>query len=94
MSIEALLKKDVNSHTEKKNNLTYLSWAWAWAEALKADPTATYKVEMFGDKCFMDINGTAMVFVTATMFGKPMLCANASTASWLLLSARWHTPTE
>jgi hypothetical protein len=31
MSIEALLKKDVNSHTEKKNNLTYLSWAWAWA---------------------------------------------------------------
>jgi hypothetical protein len=74
MSIEALLKKDVNSHTEKKNNLTYLSWAWAWQEALKADPTATYKVEMFGDKCFMDINGTAMVFVTATMFGKPMTC--------------------
>ena len=74
MSIEALLKKDVNSHTEKKNNLTYLSWAWAWAEALKADPTASYKVEMFGDKCFMDINGTAMVFVTATMFGKPMTC--------------------
>jgi hypothetical protein len=74
MSIEALLKKDVNSHTEKKNNLTYLSWAWAWQEALKADPTATYKVEMFGDKCFMEINGTAMVFVTATMFGKPMTC--------------------
>ena len=74
MSIEALMKRDVNAHTEKKNNLTYLSWAWAWAEALKADPTATYKVEMFGDKCFMDINGTAMVFVTATMFGKPMTC--------------------
>ena len=74
MSIEALMKRDVNAHTEKKNNLTYLSWAWAWAEALKADPGATYKVEMFGDKCFMDINGTAMVFVTATMFGKPMTC--------------------
>jgi hypothetical protein len=29
---------------------------------------------MFGDKCFMEINGTAMVFVTATMFGKPMTC--------------------
>jgi hypothetical protein len=29
---------------------------------------------MFGDKCFMDINGTAMVFVTVTMFGKPMTC--------------------
>jgi hypothetical protein len=54
--------------------LTYLSWAWAWAEAIKADPDATYKIEMFGDKCFMDINGTAMVFVTVTMFGKPMTC--------------------
>jgi len=74
MSIEMLLKKNVNEHVEKKNGLSYLSWAWAWAEALRADPTATYKVEMFGDKCFMDINGTAMVFVTATMFGKPMTC--------------------
>jgi hypothetical protein len=72
--INELLKKNVNNHTEKKNNLTYLSWAWAWAEALKADANATYKVEMFGDKCFMDINGTAMVFVTVTMFGKPMTC--------------------
>ena len=74
MSIANLLTLNVNEHTEKKANLTYLSWAWAWAEALKADPTATYKVEMFGDKCFMEINGTAMVFVTATMFGKPMTC--------------------
>ena len=69
-----LLNKNVNEHTEKKMNLTYLSWAWAWAEALKADPEATYKIEMFGDKCYMDINGTAMVFVTVTMFGKPMTC--------------------
>lgn len=69
-----LLNKNVNEHTEKKANLTYLSWAWAWAEALKADPEAVYKVEMFGDKCYMDVNGTAMVFVTVTMFGKPMTC--------------------
>ena len=74
MSIEALLKKDVNSHTEKKNNLTYLSWAWAWAEALKADPQASFSVQMFGEKCYMEINGTAMVWVTVTMFGKPMVC--------------------
>ena len=72
--IAQMLSTNVNNHTEKKNNLTYLSWAWAWAEALKADASATYKVEMFGDKCFMDINGTAMVFVTVTMFGKPMTC--------------------
>jgi len=74
MSIEMLLKKNVNEHVEKKNGLSYLSWAWAWAEALKADPTANYKIEMFNCKCYMEINGTAMVFVTVTMFDKPMTC--------------------
>jgi hypothetical protein len=74
MSIEALLKTNVNEHIEKKNGLSYLSWAWAWAEALKADPKSTFKVEMFDGKCFMDINGTAMVWVTVTMFDKPMTC--------------------
>ena len=74
MSIEMLLKKNVNDHVEKKNGLSYLSWAWAWAEALKADPKASYKIEMFNCKCYMEINGTAMVFVTVTMFDKPMTC--------------------
>jgi len=74
MSIEALLKTNVNEHIEKKNGLSYLSWAWAWAEALKADPKATFKVEMFDGKCYMEINGTAMVWVTVTMFDKPMTC--------------------
>jgi hypothetical protein len=74
MNINDLLVLNVNEHTEKKNGLTYLSWAWAWAEALKADPAATFKVEMFGDKCYMEINGTAMVWVTVTLFGKPMTC--------------------
>jgi hypothetical protein len=72
--IARLLATNVNGHLEKKNGLSYLSWAWAWAEALKADADATYRVEMFDGKCFMDINGTAMVFVTVTMFKKPMTC--------------------
>ena len=72
--IAKLLATNVNGHLEKKNGLSYLSWAWAWAEALKADADATYKVEMFDGKCYMDINGTAMVFVTVTMFKKPMTC--------------------
>lgn len=33
-----------NEHTEKKNGLTYLSWAWAWAEVKKAYPDSTYTV--------------------------------------------------
>jgi hypothetical protein len=74
MDVNTLLKLNVNEHTEKKGNLTYLSWAWAWAEALKADPAATFEVVMFGDRCYTDINGTAMVWVTAVMFGKAMTC--------------------
>ena len=35
---------NVNEHTEKKGKLTYLSWAWAWAEVKKAYPDATYTI--------------------------------------------------
>lgn len=35
---------NVNDKTEKKNGLTYLSWAWAWGELKKKHPTATYTV--------------------------------------------------
>jgi hypothetical protein len=35
---------NVNDKTEKKNGLTYLSWAWAWGEVKKCYPTATYTV--------------------------------------------------
>lgn len=33
-----------NGHTEKKNGLTYLSWAWAWAEVKKLYPASYYTV--------------------------------------------------
>ena len=35
---------DCNSHTEKKSGLTYLSWAWAWAEVKKKYPGAFYTI--------------------------------------------------
>ena len=35
---------NVNEHTEKKNGLTYLSWAWAWVEIKKRHPDATYTI--------------------------------------------------
>ena len=35
---------NVNEHTEKKNGLTYLSWAWAWAEVKKHFPDAFYTI--------------------------------------------------
>ena len=41
---EVLNAINVNEHTEKKNNLTYLSWAWAWAEVKKHYPDAFYTI--------------------------------------------------
>lgn len=35
---------NVNDKTEKKNGLTYLSWAWAWGEVKKLFPDATYTI--------------------------------------------------
>lgn len=35
-----LNKINVNDKTEKKGNLTYLSWAWAWGELKKKHPDA------------------------------------------------------
>ena len=39
-----LNKINVNDKTETKNGLTYLSWAWAWAEVKKLHPNATYTI--------------------------------------------------
>ena len=35
---------NVNDKTEKKNGLTYLSWAWAWGEVKKLHPDAIYTI--------------------------------------------------
>jgi hypothetical protein len=43
-AFEILNAINVNEHTEKKNGLTYLSWAWAWQEVKKAFPEATYTI--------------------------------------------------
>ena len=41
---EQLNSVDVTEHIEKKNGLSYLSWAWAWTEVKKMYPDATYTV--------------------------------------------------
>ena len=66
-NFKELSKINVNSHTEKKNGLTYLSWAWAVSQLLENDPAATWaygEPAKFGD--------TLMVFCTVTAFGKSM----------------------
>ena len=44
---EEIYSINVNDKTEKKGQLTYLSWAWAWAEFKKKYPKATYSVDKF-----------------------------------------------
>lgn len=41
---ERLSAINVNEHVEKKKDLTYLSWAWAWAVTKRECPDATYKI--------------------------------------------------
>jgi hypothetical protein len=43
-TFEKLSAINVNAKAEKKNNLTYLSWAWAWSEVKKVCPDATYQM--------------------------------------------------
>ena len=43
--LEKLLSLNVNEFTEKKNNLTYLSWSIAWREFLKVYPKAIYDIK-------------------------------------------------
>lgn len=62
-----LRTKDVNSKIEKKNGLSYLSWAWAVDTLLQEDPAATWDYKE--DKRYGD---TVMVFCTVTAFGKSM----------------------
>jgi hypothetical protein len=60
MEYKELRKIDVYKYTEKKNNLTYLSWAWAVDQLLLADPKAHWfypEYQRWG-------NGTVMVFCT------------------------------
>ena len=69
---ETLSKIDVNEHTEKKGNLTYLSWAWAWGQLKSAYPSATFEKHWFGGDGYKlpvakDEEGHAFVKVSVTV---------------------------
>lgn len=67
---EEVLKIDVSGKTEKKGNLTYLSWAWAWAEFKKVYPDATYEVKKFDGIPYVHDGDTGyMVYTSVTADG-------------------------
>ena len=69
---ELLNNINVSDKTEKKNGLTYLSWAWAWTEVKKLFPDATYNIKKFGENQLpyvYDENTGYMVFTDMTIEG-------------------------
>lgn len=62
---------NVNNKTEKKNGLTYLSWAFAWGEVKKVYPEAVYNIKKFenGLPYVYDEKTGYMVFTDVTIEG-------------------------
>ena len=66
LSVWATLSSvDVSKHIEKKGNLSYLSWAWAWGELMKLYPESTYS---FSEPRHYD-NKSCEVWVTVSIEG-------------------------
>ena len=72
---EVLSAINVNDKVEQKNGLTYLSWAWAWAEVKKRYPDATYRVikdEMTNMPFVLDVNMGFMCSTEVTIQGQTL----------------------
>lgn len=65
---------NLNDKVEKKKNLTYLSWAWAWGEVKKAYPNATYQIieDSNGLPYIYDENLGYMVQTSVTIEGESL----------------------
>ena len=65
-----LNKIDVSDKIEKKNGLSYLSWAFAWGELKKRYPDSTYTIYENADGLFYHTDGrTAWVKTGVTVCG-------------------------
>ena len=54
---EDLFTVDCSGKIEKKNGLSYLSWAWAWAELKKRYPDAVYTIYENNEGWFYHTDG-------------------------------------
>lgn len=68
---QELYSLDVNKYVEQKQGLSYLSWAYAWAEFKKIYPDATYEVKKdeSGRCYFGDEQIGYMVYTSVTAGG-------------------------
>lgn len=65
MKYSELAAINVNEHVEKKQNLSYLSWAWAVDTLLRLDENASWEYHRPEI-----LNDTMMVFCSVTAFGR------------------------
>lgn len=71
---ETLSKINVNDRIEKKGNLSYLSWAWAWATVKSIYPATTYTIYHNADGLNYFTDGqTAWVEVGVTIEGQELI---------------------
>lgn len=69
IKFEDLEKVDIRNHVEKKNGLSYLSWAWAWAEFKKACPDAVYNIRHWEGKPYLYDEGVGYMVETEVTAG-------------------------
>lgn len=60
-----LSRIDCSSHTEKKGQLTYLSWTWAWSTLMKSYPESAY----YFHEDVIHSDGTVTVSCTVSVAG-------------------------
>lgn len=71
---ETLNAINVNGHTEKKNGLTYLSWAWAWAKVKENYPDSFFTIYENPDGLIYFHDGrTAWVKTGVTIEGQELI---------------------
>ena len=70
---DTLSKVDCSDHIEKKMNLSYLSWAWAWGVLMEHYPNAQFTFQAFTDElgimrdAMFYPDGSASVHVTVSI---------------------------
>ena len=61
---------DVSGKIEKKNGLSYLSWAWAWGELKKRHPDAVYTIYEDAQGMFYHTDGHTCWVKTGVTVGE------------------------
>lgn len=72
-AFEKLCEKDVSKYIEKKNNLSYLSWTYAWKEFKKIYPKATYAITHWDGKPYWYDENLGYMVETSVSTGEETL---------------------